>query len=247
MPPRVGDHAHRLQTEATPLHRVSTRLAAIARFELVQYTREIHQLGAMSLGFGAGSVLFAVGAIMTVAESNVIAIGVAFVVGALLFTTAAAVQWRAAADRPMPSRLRDPDWMSAAIQFAGTLSFNVMTIRALWQSIDSSTIDYSRIWHPDVIGSLLFLISSWVAWHPLARQHRHHLLRGRSRLICWANMLGSVFFGLSAVGAQMLPDGTLKNVRWDNLGTLLGAVGFFVAAVALRPTAKERLSFTATS
>lgn len=194
----------------------------------------------MALGFGTGSVLFGLGAIMAVAEANDVAIGIVFALGAVLFTTAAAVQWRAAADKPMPSRLRDPDWMSAVIQFVGTLFFNVMTIRALWQAIDASSADYDRVWHPDVIGSLLFLISSWIAWHPIARQHRHHLLHGRSRLICWANMLGSVFFGLSAVGAKMLPDGTFQNLRWDNLGTLLGAVGFLIAAAALRPTADER-------
>ncbi len=201
----------------------------------------------MSLGFGIGSLLFALGALMAVEQLNLVVNSVVYAVGAVCFTAAAVVQLRAAADHPAPSRLRDPDWMSAAIQLAGTLFFNVMTIRALALALDSPHATYDKVWKPDIFGSLLFLISSWIAWHPVARRQRHHLLAGRSRLICWSNMLGSVFFGLSAVGAVMLPDGTLRNEGWDNWGTFLGAVGFFVAAMALRPTRPERGSAVATA
>ncbi len=137
----------------------------------------------------------------------------------------------AAADHHPPSPWRDPDWTSAAIQFVGAVAFNVMTVRALALSLGAA-------WMPDV-GSVLFLVSSWIAWHPISRQHRHHVLHSRSALICTSNMLGSVFFGLSAVGAYMLPSGTIKNEAWNTWGTFLGAVGFFVAAMALRPTAAE--------
>ncbi|TXH33192.1 MAG: hypothetical protein E6Q91_00375 [Actinobacteria bacterium] len=203
-------------------------------------TRETRQLNAMAVGFGVGSALFAAGAMLSVMQADVVFTSVVYALGAVCFTTAAGVQWRSAADHHPPSRLKDPDWMSAAIQFAGTLYFNVMTIRALILSIDATSVSYDAVWQPDVVGSLLFLISSWVAWHPIAREHRHHLLHGRSLLICWANMLGSVFFGISAVGAKMLPDGTLRNEGWNNWGTFLGAVGFFIAAMALRPTSQER-------
>lgn len=206
----------------------------------VANTRETRQLNAMAVGFGVGSALFAAGAMLSVMQADAVFTSVVYALGAVCFTTAAGVQWRSAADHHPPSRLKDPDWMSAAIQFVGTLYFNVMTIRALILSIDATSVSYDAVWEPDVVGSLLFLISSWVAWHPIAREHRHHLLHGRSLLICWANMLGSVFFGISAVGAKMLPDGTLRNDGWNNWGTFLGAVGFFVAAMALRPTAQER-------
>ena len=206
----------------------------------VANTRETRQLNAMAVGFGVGSALFAAGAMLSVMQADVVFTSVVYALGAVCFTTAAGVQWRSAADHHPPSRLKDPDWMSAAIQFVGTLYFNVMTIRALILSIDATSVSYDAVWQPDVVGSLLFLISSWVAWHPIAREHRHHLLHGRSLLICWANMLGSVFFGISAVGAKMLPDGTLRNDGWNNWGTFLGAVGFFIAAMALRPTGPER-------
>ena len=206
----------------------------------VANTRETRQLNAMAAGFGVGSALFAAGAMLSVMQADAVFTSVVYALGAVCFTTAAGVQWRSAADHHPPSRLKDPDWMSAAIQFVGTLYFNVMTIRALILSIDATSVSYDAVWQPDVVGSLLFLISSWVAWHPIAREHRHHLLHGRLLLICWANMLGSVFFGISAVGAKMLPDGTLRNDGWNNWGTFLGAVGFFIAAMALRPTGPER-------
>jgi hypothetical protein len=206
----------------------------------VQNTRQTRQLNAMAVGFGFGSLLFAVGALMAVWQLDLVVNSVVYAIGAVCFTFAAAVQMRAASDHPSTSRIRDPDWTSAIIQLAGTLFFNVMTIRALALSLDSPNASYDKVWNPDVFGSLLFLVSSWIAWHPVSRRHRHHLLAGRSGLICWSNMLGSVFFGLSAVGAAMLPDGVLRNERWDDWGTFLGAVGFFVAAVALRPTHAER-------
>lgn len=210
----------------------------------MDHKREIRQLNAMSAGFGVGSALFATGALMAVVQLNLIVNSVVYAVGAVCFTFAAGVQWRAAADHHPPDRLRDPDWVSAAVQFVGTVFFNVMTLRALALALDPATTTYDSVWTPDAVGSLLFLVSSWVAWHPLARRHRHHLLHGRSRLICWANMLGSVFFGLSAIGAIMLPDGTLRNEGWDNWGTFLGAIGFLVAALALRPTGSERRAAT---
>lgn len=238
MPPNVVSRVRR-RCSAGP---VPTAHARPSRHTLhfVHNTRETRQLNAMSVGFGVGSLLFATGALMSVMQLNLVLNSVVYAVGAVCFTTAAAVQWVSAADHHPPSRLRDPDWMSAAIQFAGTLFFNVMTIRALVQSLDPSKGDYSQVWTPDVAGSVLFLVSSWIAWHPVARKHRHHLLRGRSQLICWSNLLGSVFFGVSAAGAKMLPDGTLKDEGWNNWGTFLGAVGFFIAAMALRPTGPER-------
>ena len=159
----------------------------------------------MAAGFGVGSALFAAGAMLSVMQADAVFTSVVYALGAVCFTTAAGVQWRSAADHHPPSRLKDPDWMSAAIQFVGTLYFNVMTIRALILSIDATSVSYDAVWQPDVVGSLLFLISSWVAWHPIAREHRHHLLHGRSLLICWANMLGSVFFGISAVARRCCP------------------------------------------
>ncbi len=194
----------------------------------------------MGYGFATGSALFAAGAVMAVLQADVLATNVVYMFGAVFFTSSAAVQWRAAADRKPARRLHDPDWMSAVIQFVGTLSFNVMTVRAVLMTINPVGVPYTDVWDPDVVGSALFLISSWVAWHPIAREKRHHMVHGRSALICTFNMLGSVFFALSAWGAALLPSGSYRSLFWNNAGTFVGAVFFLVAALALLPRKHER-------
>ena len=46
-------------------------------------------------------------------------------------------------------------------------------------------------------------------------------------------MWGSVFFGLSAVGAHFDPSGSISNVALANGGTFLGAVCFLVASLLM--------------
>ena len=54
------------------------------------------------------------------------------------------------------------------------------------------------------------------------------------------NLLGSMFFGVSAIGAYVSPDtGDVTNLRWDNGGTFPGALCFLVAAVMLIPEARS--------
>ena len=49
-------------------------------------------------------------------------------------------------------------------------------------------------------------------------------------------MLGSIFFGISAVGAFVLPEtGLPLNVFLVNMGTFAGGVCFLVAAILLLP------------
>lgn len=193
----------------------------------------------MGYGFGIGSTLFAIGAVMAVMQANLVATNVVYALGAVFFTSAAAVQMRAAEDRKPGKRWKDPDWMSAIIQFVGTLEFNVMTIRAVSLSMNEA-VAYSQVWDPDVIGSALFLISSWIAWHPIAREKRHRIIHGRSALITVSNLLGSVFFGVSAWGAALLPDGSYQSLFWSNAGTFVGAVFFLIASVATVPRRAER-------
>ena len=53
----------------------------------------------------------------------------------------------------------------------------------------------------------------------------------------WLNMTGSFLFGLSAIGAYVIPEtGDLLSVFWANAGTLFGAACFLVAALLSRPS-----------
>ena len=62
-------------------------------------------------------------------------------------------------------------------------------------------------------------------WDPQARSWR----------CTWLNMAGSVFFGLSAIGAFVIPaTSDLVSQLWANAGTFLGALCFLVAALLSR-------------
>ncbi|TXH43845.1 MAG: hypothetical protein E6Q90_05350 [Actinobacteria bacterium] len=98
---------------------------------------------------------------------------------------------------------------------------------------DTSAYDHG-VWRPDVVGSALFLISSLIALHPINGALRHALVRGRSKAIVYLNLAGSVFFGISAVGALGMGGG-VKNNALNNVGTLLGGACFLVASVLLWP------------
>lgn len=195
----------------------------------------------MSLGFGLGSILFGAGAAAAMVGAPSETANVLFALGAVGFTAAALVQLISAkahfpgGPRPWRRAIVDPDLVSSLIQFVGTLEFNVMTIRAV--ALPPTAASYELVWRPDVVGSACFLISSWIAWHPIARARRHNLVSERSHIILWANMAGSIFFAISAWGAKLVGHRVteIQNELWSNLGTLLGAVGFLVAAVLLWP------------
>ncbi len=86
---------------------------------------------------------------------------------------------------------------------------------------------------------MCFLVSSaiafaeaghrWFSWRPGKRDWH----------ITALNLWGSVFFGISAVGAWVDPDGELLNVTWANAGTALGAACFLVASILMMPEGRN--------
>jgi hypothetical protein len=83
---------------------------------------------------------------------------------------------------------------------------------------------------------VLFLVSSAIAMRPEVRRFRHSHVRERSWAIAALNLVGSVFFGLSAVGAFPEPTGSgVADLMWANAGTLLGALCFLVGALLVLP------------
>lgn len=189
-------------------------------------------------GFAIGSVFFAVGAVPFYADAvGVVLTNLTFFIGAIFFTLAALIQLLLSGRRPPrqgTSRADRADWWAAAVQFAGTLFFNLSTSAALITVVDEDARIGSG-WRPDAWGSLCFLAASALAvvattdrdglWDPQARSWR----------CTWLNMAGSVFFGFSAVGAFTIPDtADLVSQFWANAGTFLGALCFFTAALLSR-------------
>ena len=180
--------------------------------------------------------------------------GLTFFVGSIFFTCASYLSFVEAANSPgtieagpvrpppVPAadwRPRSIDWWATAIQLVGTVYFNVMTFLALYDNWSVSQ-ENRLVWRPDVVGSICFLVASYLAWAEVC----HSVGRLRFGELSWwivvLNLLGSVFFGISAIGAYVNPDtGDVTNLRWDNGGTFLGALCFLIAAVMLIPEAER--------
>lgn len=191
-------------------------------------------------GFALGSICFFVGPLPAYAAwAGEVGVAVTFFVGSLLFTTAGFIQLSLSGRRPPRKGMNAADradWFAAAIQFVGTLFFNVSTGQALVAAVQAP--DAVGIgWRPDAFGSIAFLVSSGLA--VVATKDRGQLWDRDART--WhgtgLNLLGSIAFGVSAIGAYPIPGtGELVSVLWANLGTVIGALCFFVAAVLSRRT-----------
>jgi hypothetical protein len=123
-------------------------------------------------------------------------------------------------------------WWTATIQSAGTLFFNVTTYQALHTSL--SNADYNRlVWRPDAFGSICFLVSGYIAYRAAPR---HGWLPARCGPGWWepaVNLLGCIFFGISAVAGYVVPStGSMLDLAAANWNTSLGAACFLACAVA---------------
>lgn len=189
-------------------------------------------------GFAIGSLFFAIGAVPFYADAVGDAVtNLTFFIGAVFFTLAALIQLLLSGRRPPrrdSSRADRADWWAAAVQFAGTLFFNLSTTAALITALNESARVGSG-WRPDAWGSICFLVAS--AFAVVATTDRDGLWdpKARSWRCTWLNMAGSVLFGLSAIGAYTIPaTSDLVSQFWANAGTFLGAVCFLVAALLSR-------------
>src|SRR6476620_9817658 len=171
---------------------------------------------------------------------------VTYFVGSIFFTSAAYLQYvecinadrKALPDAGRRRRLlaievRRIDWWATTVQLLGTLFFNVTTFTALDAHLNAKQSDLV-VWTPDALGSICFLVASqlayaeaghaWVSWRPSDAGWR----------IAALNMLGSIFFGISAIAGWVQPStGDLLDAALDTSGTFWGAVCFFAGAALL--------------
>ena len=141
-----------------------------------------------------------------------------FFAGSIFFTAGGALQSAIA----FPGRHQDrAGWWAAIIQSAGTVFFNVSTFRAIETAFDNPQYD-RLVWRPDALGSVCFLVSGVIAYRAAERRW-------------WApavNLLGCVFFGVSAVAGYVVPSsGSMLDLAASNWNTALGAACFLACAV----------------
>lgn len=196
--------------------------------------------------FAAGSTLFAIASAPYFAvfagsgTTNLLSF-----LGSWFFTTAAWMQLKL-------SRT-EIEWYSAAVQFAGTVLFNISTGAAFWGSgpgsagpgssapwiwapwLQSAESRRHLVWTPDAVGSLAFLVSGALAIIAVGAA-----AAARDRRIAWLNMAGCVAFAVSAVAGFIRRSGVTEDQWLANLGTFLGALCFAVAALAALPRFRDQ-------
>ncbi len=146
------------------------------------------------------------------------------ILGSWFFTAAAWMQVKLSGS--------EAEWYSAAIQFAGTVLFNISTGAAVW--MQSTGWRRHLVWTPDAVGSLAFLISGVVAIAALGTASAL-----RDRRIAWLNMAGCVAFGVSALAGFVRRSGVTEDQWLANLGTFIGALCFAAAALAALPRFRD--------
>ncbi|HVP01660.1 MAG TPA: hypothetical protein VMT10_03740 [Solirubrobacteraceae bacterium] len=192
--------------------------------------------------FGIGAFLFALGAFPGYANLvGVTADNATYFLGSIFFTGGGVTQWAAR----QPGAWRRPgeweDWWAAGIQAIGTFFFNISTGSALITGLSAAQED-RLVWRPDAFGSVCFLVASALACVATSKRDRLWDPDARTWWSAWLNMIGSVAFGVSALGAYVNPDsGQLSNAALADLGTFIGALCFLFGALAMRPAGRPRL------
>jgi len=187
----------------------------------------------MALAFALGSTCFFIGPFPGYAHLvGAVTVAVTFFVGSLLFTTGGALQARLAAARRHVAGAGRAEWRSATTQLAGTVFFNVSTFRAMRTVVADP--DYDRlVWRPDAFGSVCFLVSGVIAYRASGR---HGWLPARGTAGWWqptVNLLGCVFFGISALAGYVVPASTsMIGQAAANWNTAAGAACFLACAAA---------------
>ena len=134
-------------------------------------------------------------------------------------------------------RPHDIGWLSCALQFIGTIFFNINTFDAMIPSLTWFQKDLV-IWAPNIIGSILFLASGYLAFIETCHAHWAWKPKSISWWVVFANLLGCVGFMLSALFAIVLPGPpNIEAVTLAVLFTLKGAVGFLIGSLLMLPEA----------
>jgi YrhK-like protein len=197
----------------------------------------------MALFFATGSLCFLIGPFPGYA--NLVGVGadaVTFFVGSILFTTGGALQTSLAfRERHAPGSGRAA-WWAATTQSAGTVLFNLTTYQAMHTALSSAEYD-KLVWRPDALGSICFLVSGAIAYRAAPR---HGWLPAHGGSGWWepsVNLLGCIFFGISAVAGYVVPStGSMIDLAAANWNTCLGAACFLACALATLRTGRTSKS-----
>jgi hypothetical protein len=189
----------------------------------------------IATGFALGSVCFFIGPVpgfVQLVGSG--ADAAVFFAGSIFFTLAAGLELREGTLR-LGRWASDPSWWSAAIQFVGTVLFNVDTFDAMLDGLSTHQED-RLVWAPDFGGSACFLVSGALAYRVASGPHLLPAHRSRAWTAAAVSFAGCIFFGISAVASYVVPStGSILDLAASNWSTGVGALCFFVGALLVLP------------
>ncbi|MGB6222477.1 hypothetical protein [Haloferula sp.] len=207
--------------------------------------------------FAIGSSLFALGCILLLAPGLAAwttitnnGINLIFFLGSIPFTTAAYLQLYQSANAPgldgtVAQRSffgwhpRDIGWLASALQFAGTLLFNLNTFDAMKTSLSWFQQDL-QIWVPDFFGSIFFLASGYLCFIETCHAHGAWKPTSLSWWITVINLLGCIGFMIAAFFCFVLPGPA--HPEWMTIFTaftLQGAICFLIGSLLMFPEAAD--------
>lgn len=203
--------------------------------------------------FAVGASLFAWGSLLclypglaTAWSISSAATSAIFFAGSIPFTTAAYLQlWQAANAKSVPGesigphkrrrlfnwRPGDVGWLSCALQFFGTVLFNINTFDAMSSSLTWIEQDLV-VWIPNFFGSSAFLASGYLAFIEVCHRHWAWQPRSLTWWLVFINLMGCVAFMVSALTAMSFPGTSSTTLLTLSLaGTLTGALCFLTGAL----------------
>ena len=196
----------------------------------------------MALAFALGSACFLIGPFPGYVQLvGAAADAITFFAGSILFTTGGAVQTWLAVDGRRTDGIGRAAWWTAVVQSAGTLCFNVSTFAAIHTVLSDPRYD-RLVWRPDAFGSVCFLVSGVIAYQAFPPR----LAAAPGAPGWWepaVNLLGCVFFGISAVaGCVVVSTTSMIDQAAVNWNTAAGAACFLACAVATLRTGRTHKS-----
>jgi hypothetical protein len=210
----------------------------------------------VALLFALGSTHFLVGALAATwpgaapaALRDSETVGWVFFVGSIFFTSAAWLQWLESLNGDVASALgeaprhwrwlgwcpRNLGYLACTVQLAGTIFFNFNTADALIPALSWREQDL-LIWTPNMLGSICFLVASYLAYAEVSHGAASWAPRSVSWWITVVNLAGSVAFQVSAVDGFVGPAAASPGMLfWSTFLTAVGALCFLVGAYLLIP------------
>lgn len=127
-------------------------------------------------------------------------------------------------------------WLSSFTQFVGTRAFNADTFDAILNR-SRWYVEDARIWLPDMVGSILFLVSGYLAFIEAGRRYSTWRPKELSWRIVFINLLGWVAFMIAAL-LSYYPNGAQAAwiVTLSTVNTSIGA--FCFSSAPCSPAAK---------